>query len=564
MRNYLRRALVILTLLALAVTYIPLDALAAPQTHPNYYTNTGDQRVDIIEIARTQLGYLEGPGNDTKYGEWYGYNHIAWCGIYVAWCANQAGVPTSVLARTGLANPAAYGLTTEPAGYIPKSGDLFFAFDNSHVGFVWYVDGNSGYFVSLEGNTTEGGPEGVYSRRHRLTDVKFASPKYQGGGSHNYILGTETDHPHKEFYRCNDCGDQYYTGKSGTRGDCTVCIQANCSHRYSAFSKISEQQHGRSCSLCGKQENGNHNWNSGSTVQAATCSTGGSLLQTCLSCSAQRTVYTSATGNHNFTAWSFKNDQFHARKCGFCGTEEYLPHTIGDAWETDEDTHWHHCSVCNKELDKKAHTFGDECDSPCEICEYVRPEGHQFKSTFDNSAHWQQCSICELKTGNAAHSFTSECDETCETCDFTRATNHKYESAYGGDDSAHWFACEVCGDKKDVQSHTPQEGLRQGAINKCTVCEKVLTSESMHTHGYDEVYFDADRHWGSCSCGMTLEPTPHQWSVKTERCAVCGQAMPLRSGSASDFQQLIPWVAGAVGFLAFGILLLILLLHKKK
>ena len=92
----------------LLLSSLPVTAYATPHAH----VNTGDQRADIIAVAKTQLGYLEGAGNDTKYGVWFGHNRLGWCGIFVTWCARQAGVPTSVLAHTGIPNPATYGLTT--------------------------------------------------------------------------------------------------------------------------------------------------------------------------------------------------------------------------------------------------------------------------------------------------------------------------------------------------------------------------------------------------------------------------------------------------------------------
>lgn len=556
------RSIVIFFMIAvLFVTYLPLTAYATPQTHPNTHVNTGDQRADVIAVALTQVGYLEGANNDTKYGVWYGYNNIAWCGIYVAWCANQAGVPTSVLARTGLANPAAYGLATEPEGYVPLPGDLFFAFDNSHVGFVYYVDGD--YFYSLEGNTAENGPEGVYIRRHKLTDVKFASPKYQGGGDHNYILGSDTAHPHKEYYKCSDCNDLYYTGKTNARSDCTTCIQNNCSHSYTAYSKTSEYQHGRSCTLCGKQEAADHVWNAGSTQQSATCSTAGSSLQTCVQCGYQRTVILPATGNHSYSAWKLLDDSSHSRSCSYCGRQEVLPHNTGSEYLTDEDYHWFDCATCGEKIGKKEHDFGQQCDSPCQTCDYVRPSGHQYSTDrkYDETDHWRACKICGLVEGKGAHSFSSHCDESCENCGYIRKTEHQFEGEYTTDSSGHWYACSVCGEKKDYQPHAANEISRQGAMQHCTVCELVLTSESMHTHGFDQVYSDQDHHWGSCSCGLELEKELHQWSVRTELCTVCAQPMPVRQ---TDDSGLIPWIAGGAGILSVGCLLLILLLRKKK
>ena len=43
----------------------------------------------LLEIAREELGYTEGPNNHTKYGEWSGDPNAAWCAEFVCWCVNQ-------------------------------------------------------------------------------------------------------------------------------------------------------------------------------------------------------------------------------------------------------------------------------------------------------------------------------------------------------------------------------------------------------------------------------------------------------------------------------------------
>ena len=40
-------------------------------------------RDKIIEIASKEVGYKEKPFNLTKFGEWFGWNGVAWCGIFV-------------------------------------------------------------------------------------------------------------------------------------------------------------------------------------------------------------------------------------------------------------------------------------------------------------------------------------------------------------------------------------------------------------------------------------------------------------------------------------------------
>jgi hypothetical protein len=47
----------------------------------------------LIEVALAEVGTVEGPkDNETKYGAFTKANFLAWCGSYVMWCANQAGV----------------------------------------------------------------------------------------------------------------------------------------------------------------------------------------------------------------------------------------------------------------------------------------------------------------------------------------------------------------------------------------------------------------------------------------------------------------------------------------
>ena len=551
---------ILIMIFAIIITYIPVTAYATPNTHPNTHQNTGDQRADVIAIALTQVGYMEGANNDTKYGVWYGYNNIAWCGIFVAWCADQAGVPTSVLKRTGIANPASYGLTAEPSGYIPKSGDLFFTFNNTHVGFVYYVEGE--YFYSLEGNTCETGPEGVYIRKHRIDSKKYASPKYQGGGSHNYVRGNEQQHPHKEFYSCTDCNDKYYSGKTAVNNECTICIQSNCSHNFSKYSRISDSQHSRKCSLCQKEETASHNWRDGAVTQQATCNAAGSKNQSCTDCDAARTIYIAATGIHNYTQWQYKDEGQHSRKCQSCGKEEIQNHNTGNDFKNDENSHWYECAVCNEKLEEKKHSFGDSCESPCEVCEYIRADGHRYseKMRTNSKEHWLECEVCGIEQNRAEHRFSTDCDETCDDCGYTRITTHEFSEEYSTDLNGHWFTCSVCGAKNDEAAHSPETGKRQGAIISCTVCQLVLTSEAMHTHGYDEVSCDENSHWGTCSCGIVMEQQPHQWSVKTEVCTVCSQPMPQRQ---NDTMDLLPWVGFGSGVLVIGILLIILLLKKK-
>ena len=124
--------------------------------------------VRFINIALGEVGYEEmdangktgTSGNYTKYGEWYGINPGAWCAMFVSWCANQAGVSTSVIPKyasvqIGMDWYKDKGLFQYKESYTPKAGDIMFMKSNgaSHTGIVLYCDGKTLYTV--EGNTSD-------------------------------------------------------------------------------------------------------------------------------------------------------------------------------------------------------------------------------------------------------------------------------------------------------------------------------------------------------------------------------------------------------------------------
>ena len=199
----------------------------------NTHVNTGDQRVDIVSVARTQLGYMEGENNDTKYGTWYGLPNQPWCAMFVSWCARQAGVPTDILRNCAIAapDPGYFDITYyDGEEYTPKPGDLFFTKTFSHVGFVESVDGD--YFYTLEGNTNDTGSSmgvGVFNLRRVTKDYYFGVPDY------NYISQNHTcendifvkyneEHPHTAIYRCSICAELTEDRNSANKVDgCFYC-----------------------------------------------------------------------------------------------------------------------------------------------------------------------------------------------------------------------------------------------------------------------------------------------------------------------------------------------------
>jgi len=144
----------------------------------------------IVEIARAEVGVVESPknSNKTKYGAWFGWSGVPWCGIFVSWCYHQAGHPLGNIGFTrgfaGCQTAVAHFRRTKEITKTPQPGDIVF--------FDWNGDGrydHTGIFVrwisrtqfeSIEGNTSltnqsNGGQ--VMLRTRQNSRVLFVHPK---------------------------------------------------------------------------------------------------------------------------------------------------------------------------------------------------------------------------------------------------------------------------------------------------------------------------------------------------------------------------------------------------
>lgn len=178
------------------VIYEASDAYKGSKYYGNLtkLSKSGNQAVDTVAIALSQVGYHEGNGEEdfgglnaegnrdfVEYnlffgkldnaqgnGVSYGYS---WCASFVTWCLRHAGVSVTQSAQTDpktnrscwqwqRALEEANAFHAAGDGYTPEMGDLVFfknvddssiKVSSSHVGLVLFVDENKVYTV--EGNT---------------------------------------------------------------------------------------------------------------------------------------------------------------------------------------------------------------------------------------------------------------------------------------------------------------------------------------------------------------------------------------------------------------------------
>lgn len=147
----------------------------------------------IIAEARKEIGYKEIPAgsNKTKFGEWFGLNKVAWCGIFVSYIYHKAGCP---LGNIGYLKGYA-GCQTAVA-HFRKTGEVV-KWEDARPGdivfFDWNGDGKFDHtgillektamnqFDAIEGNTAIGNDSngGEVMLRHRSYSGRevFVRPK---------------------------------------------------------------------------------------------------------------------------------------------------------------------------------------------------------------------------------------------------------------------------------------------------------------------------------------------------------------------------------------------------
>ena len=148
--------------------------------------------LDVLNVARSQIGFKEGASNENPYGIWYGIPNAPYCAMGVSWCFGQLGISHLIAAQTpkGFSfNPAALHWFQMQGMVVNKMqaqpGDLAF-FDWNGDGVVDHVElveaASPGGMTTIGFNT--GSPndptkEGCW-RLHRnyLFVMAIVRPKY--------------------------------------------------------------------------------------------------------------------------------------------------------------------------------------------------------------------------------------------------------------------------------------------------------------------------------------------------------------------------------------------------
>ncbi len=144
----------------------------------------------IVEIARLEVGQTETPpdSNKTKYGQWFGFDGVAWCGMFVSWVYFHAGFPLPNIGFkkgfAGCQTAVKYFKDNNKITVNPTAGDIvFFDFNGDgrydHTA-IFMKDFDGVWFETIEGNTSlknqSNGGQVMIRQRKYGNNILFVHP----------------------------------------------------------------------------------------------------------------------------------------------------------------------------------------------------------------------------------------------------------------------------------------------------------------------------------------------------------------------------------------------------
>ena len=285
--------------------------------------------------------------------------------------------------------------------------------------------------------------------------------------------------------------------QGGTQIDDTYTmgtITVTCTHSYGSWTKLDDNNHVHTCSICSGTETQTHTWNPGSIEKQATCKETGLQNYTCPTCGATKTEVIEKTTNHSWSNWTKVDDNTHKRTCTVCNQEE----TSNHAWNETITK----AATCKEAGEKKL---------TCSVCGVTKTEVIE-KTTTHTWSEWTKSSDSEHK-------------RTCSVCNQEETQSHSYSASWKSDASGHYHECSVCHDKKDEATHTPGAEPTETSPQTCTVCGRILKPALGHTHAWaTEWTTDESSHWHACSgCMEKGDEAEHDFENACDPdCSICG------------------------------------------
>lgn len=341
---------------------------------------------------------------------------------------------------------------------------------------------------------------------------------------------------------------------------------------------LTQTDHSRTCSACGKVESGKHVWDGGSITVPATCLEEGAKAYACTGCDGFLVEVIPKLTTHTY-------DNSCDADCNVCGVTRDAGHVFSALWSKNSSGHWHACNRCGEKADIGDHYPGpaatEEKAQLCLTCGYTMTPMLNHTHTYatkweaDETGHWYACEGCGDQKDFESHSYDDLCDPDCNVCGHLAATAHYYDGTWLSDETGHWAICGLCEEASPVEAHTPGPEATETEAQLCSVCSFELAPALEHVHeAKDSWLTDEELHWKECECGEKLDEAAHSWDEGTENkdstvtyvCTTC-QAQRTEGepkAQSSSFPWMLVLIVLVVALIGAVVALILVLRPSKK
>ena len=309
-------------------------------------------------------------------------------------------------------------------------------------------------------------------------------------------------------------------------------VTVACNHSFGDATKVDDNTHESTCSVCGEKKSADHTWNDGQVTKAPNCKETGIKKAACTACGFEKEVTLDKTEDHTYGSAAKVDEANHKSTCTVCGKEVTVAHNwnggtvIKQATCSQTGTRERTCTASGCGAKKTetiaktgTHSYGawkkadDQKHSrSCSVCGRQETAAHTFtKWNHDAATHYQNCDVCGQPANSAAHvpgpAATETTDQVCTVCARVLVPKtshvHIFAAQWMSDETGHWHACDGCDEQAAFAVHEYENDCDED----CNICQ--AKREVTHEPKVD---WESDNtgHWHACkNCGKKVDFATH-------------------------------------------------------
>lgn len=133
--------------------------------------------LDVLHVAQSQLGFVEGPNNATPYGTWFGIPNQPYCAMGISWCFSRVGLSHLVAAQ----GPKGFASCQIGLGWFQRQGRIVNKFKGQPGDIVFFSFANNGQADHVE-LLEAASPTGITTIGFNTSPDHYNGSQRNGGG----------------------------------------------------------------------------------------------------------------------------------------------------------------------------------------------------------------------------------------------------------------------------------------------------------------------------------------------------------------------------------------------